>query len=50
VDTSIAGLKEVVGYAIRRLAALLLFLLVTAAALGVVSYRLTVGRHRPTAS
>ena len=50
VDTAVAGLKEVVDYAIWRLAALLLFFLVTAAALGTVSYRLTVGRHRPTAS
>ena len=49
VDTAVAGLKEVVDYAIWRLAALLLFFLVTAAALGTVSYRLTVGRHRPTA-
>jgi hypothetical protein len=50
VDTGVAGLKEVVDYAIWRLAALLLVFLVTVAALGIVSYRLTVGRHRPTAS
>ena len=50
VDTAVAGLKEVVDYAIWRLAALLLVFLVTVAALGIVSYRLTVGRHRPTAS
>jgi hypothetical protein len=50
VDASVAGLKEVVDYAIWRLAALLLVFLVTAAALGTVAYRLTVGRHRPTAS
>lgn len=50
VDTAVAGLKEVVDYAIWRLAALLLFFLVTAAALGTVSYRMTVGRRRPTAS
>ena len=50
VDTAIAGLKEVVDYAIWRLAALLLFFLVTAAVLGTVAYRLTVGRPRPTAS
>ena len=50
VDTAVAGLKEVVDYAIWRLAALLLFFLVTAAVLGTVAYRLTVGRHRPTAS
>ena len=50
VDTAVAGLKEVVDHAIWRLAALLLFFLLAAAALGTVSYRLTVGRHRPTAS
>jgi hypothetical protein len=46
VDTAVAGLKEVVDYAIWRLAALLLVFLVTVAALGIVSYRLTVGLHR----
>jgi hypothetical protein len=50
VDAAVAGLKEVVDHAIWRLAALLLFFLATAAALGTVSYRLTVGRHHPTAS
>lgn len=50
IDTSVAGLKEVVDHAIWRLAALLLFFLVTAAVLGTVAYRLTVGRPRPTAS
>ena len=50
VDTAVAGLKEVVDYAIWRLAALLLFFLVTAAVLGTVAYRLTVGRPRPMAS
>ena len=50
VDASVAGLKEVVDYAIWRLAALLLFVLVTAAVLGTVAFRLTVGRHRPAAS
>jgi hypothetical protein len=50
VDTAVAGLKQVVDYAIWRLAALLLIFLVTAAVLGTVSYRLTVGRRRPAAS
>jgi hypothetical protein len=50
VDTSVAGLKEVVDHAIWRLAALLLVFLVAAAALGTISYRLTVARHRPTVS
>ena len=50
VDTAVAGLKEIVDYAIWRLAALLLFFLVTAAVLGTVAFRLTVGRPRPTAS
>jgi hypothetical protein len=50
VETAIAGLKEVVDYAIWRLAALLLVFLVTVAALGIVAFRLTVGRHHPTAS
>ena len=50
VDASVAGLKEVVDYAFWRLAALLLFFLVTAAVLGTVAFRLTVGRHRPAAS
>jgi hypothetical protein len=50
IDTSVAGLKEVVDHAIWRLAALLLFFLVTAAVLGTVAYRLTVGRPRPMAS
>lgn len=50
IDTSVAGLKEVVDHAIWRLAALLLFFLVTAAVLGTVAYRLTVGRSRPTGS
>jgi hypothetical protein len=49
VETAVAGLKEVVDHAIWRLAALLLFFLVTAAVLGTVAYRLTVGRHRPGA-
>jgi hypothetical protein len=49
VDTAVAGLKEVVDYAMWRFAMLLLFLLVAAAALGTVSYRLTAGRHRPPA-
>ena len=49
LDTAVAGLKEVVDYAIWRLAVLLFFFLVTVAALGTVAYRLTVGRHRPTA-
>jgi len=46
VDTSVAGLKDVVDHAIWRLAALLLFFLVAAAALGTVSYRLAVGGER----
>jgi hypothetical protein len=50
VETAVAGLKEVVDYAIWRLAGLLLALLVAAAALGTVSYRLAVGRRRPAAS
>ena len=50
VDTAVAGLKEVVDYAIWRLAALLFAFLVAAAALGTLSYRLTVGRRRPMAN
>jgi hypothetical protein len=50
VDTAVAGLKDVVDYAVWRLAALLLFLLVAVAVLVTISYRLTVGRQRPTAS
>ncbi len=50
VDTAVSGLKEVVDHAIWRLAALLLLFLVTAAVLGTLSYHLTVGRRRPTAS
>jgi hypothetical protein len=46
VETAVGGLKEVVDHAIGRLAVLLLVFLVAAAALGTVSYRLTVGRHR----
>jgi hypothetical protein len=47
VETAVAGLKEVVDHAMWRLAALLLFFLVAAAALGTISYRLTARRHRP---
>jgi hypothetical protein len=50
VETAVAGLKDVVDYAIWRLAGLLLAFLVAAAALGTVSYRLTVGRRRATTS
>ena len=50
VETSVAGLKEVVDHAIGRLAVLLLFALVAAAALGTVGYFLIVGRRRSTAS
>lgn len=50
VDASVAGLKEVVDYAIWRLAALLLFFFVTTAVVGTVAFRLTVGRQRPTVS
>ena len=44
VDAAVAGLKEVVDYATWRLAALLLFVMVTTALVVVVCYRLTVGR------
>jgi hypothetical protein len=50
VETAVAGLKEVVDYAMWRLAGLLLAFLVAAAALVTVSYRLTAGRRRPAAS
>ena len=46
VDASIAGLRDLVDYAFWRVAALLVFLLVSATAAGVIGYRLTLGRHR----
>jgi hypothetical protein len=48
VDTAVLGLKEVVDYAMWRLATLLFAFLVVAAALATLSYHLTVGRRRPT--
>ena len=50
VDAAVAGLKEVVDYATWRLAALLLFVMVTAAFLVVVCYRLTIGRAQAKAA
>jgi hypothetical protein len=46
VETALTGLRDLVDYALPRLAVVLLFLMVSAAALGVVGYRLTVGRHQ----
>jgi hypothetical protein len=47
IDTAVAGLRGIVDYALVRLAALAIILMVSAAALGVVGYRLTVGRRAP---
>ncbi len=46
VDSAIAGLRELVDYALVRLAVLALFLMLSAATFGVVGYWLTVGRRR----
>jgi hypothetical protein len=46
VETSLVGLRDLVDYTLLRVAVVLLFLMVSATALGVVGYRLTVGRHR----
>ena len=45
VDASVAGLRDLVDYTLWRVAALLVVLMVVAAALGIVGYRLT--RERP---
>ena len=45
VESAVAGLRDLVDYLLWRLAALLLALLVAAAPLAVVGYRLTVGRR-----
>ncbi len=50
VDSVIAGLKDVVVYTLWRVAALLLFLMVSATALGIIGYRLTRGRPRTLAT
>ena len=45
VDSAIAGLRDLVDYTLWRVAAVLLFLMLSAATLGVVGYWLTVGRR-----
>jgi hypothetical protein len=45
VDSAIVGLRGLVDYTLWRVAALLVFLLLAAATVGVVAYRLTVGRR-----
>jgi hypothetical protein len=47
VDSAIAGLHDLVDYALWRVAAVLLFLMLSAAAIVVIGYRLTVGRRPP---
>jgi hypothetical protein len=46
VEASVSGLREIVDYALWRVAVLLLFLMFAATGLGVVAYRLTLGRRR----
>jgi hypothetical protein len=46
VDTSLAGLREIVDHALLRAGLLLAGLMIVAAALGLISYWLTVGRRR----
>ena len=51
VDSALAGLRDLVDYTLWRVAAVLLFLMLSAATLGVVGYWLTVGRRpRPSAT
>ncbi len=45
VDASVSGLRDIVDYALWRVAVLLLLLMFAATVLGVVAYRLTRGRH-----
>ena len=45
VDLAMARLRDLVDYTLWRVAALLLFLMLSAATLGVVGYWLTVGRR-----
>ena len=46
VDSAVLGLQQVVDYALWRVGALVVFLMLTATMLGVVGYRLTVGSRR----
>jgi hypothetical protein len=46
VDSGLAGLKDLVDYTLWRVATLLFLLMLAAATLGVIAYRLAVGRHR----
>jgi len=46
VESAVHGLREIVDYAIWRATAMLLVLMLAGALLGVVSYRLTLGRRR----
>jgi hypothetical protein len=47
VDSAMAGFKDLVGYTLWRVALLTFSLTLAAAAIGVIAYRLTVGRRRP---
>ena len=49
VDTAMRGLRDLVDYTLVRLAVLLLVLMVSATALGVLGYRLTAGRRTAAA-
>ena len=46
VDSTLAGLRDLVDYALLRVAALLVSLMVAAAAIGVIAYRVAVGHRR----
>lgn len=48
VDPSVAGLRDLVDYASWRVAVLLVCLMWLALAAGVIGYRLTPGRRRPS--
>lgn len=50
VDSAVAGLRDLLDYALWRVFGLLVVLMVSATVLGVIGYRLTVGRRRGTAS
>jgi hypothetical protein len=50
VESAFVGLRETVDYALVRIAVLMLLLIVSSTVLGVVGYRLTLGRRRAAAS
>jgi hypothetical protein len=47
VESAIVGLRDLVDYALVRVAALVLLLMASGAVIGVVAYRLTIGRRPP---